>query len=1598
MLQARFGQPAKIQRAHLRALVNLMKPNDTLPSLRKFLDTLESHIRELDALGKKTDSYGDLLVCIVLDKLPADTLKNLPREHRVDEWCLDDLRRALFQELQVLESGGAQLKQSQPRQQQQGHPPAAALHYGASYPTQQATTRSCVYCREDHSHVQCSKVREPKERLKIVQKNNLCSNCLIANHKAAQCFSKGRCYICQKKHHSSLHDEQFEQKRSAAPVQPRVQPAPASTVQPAPTDVNPIIAGTIAANKKSFVPQVFLKTAVGTIASNDCRCTANILFDDGSHRSFITTKLSKEIGLETIRKEVVQLSAFGEAGGATRVYDVKEFSIVTDSGEFVKITALSVPLIAAPLRNKISEDIRNLPYIKSLKLAHPVCSEEEFNIDVLIGGDYYYAIVGDENIRGPGPTATASKIGYLLSGPSGGGSTAISSRATNLHVSLMADDTDLSRLWTLESMGIQPENEEQRTVEEYQKKCIVFEEGAYKARLPRVESHPKLPSNLEICMKRTRSTARRLFKKPSLFTFYSKILQDQLERGFIEKFDISPRPASQGHHYIPHQEVIRDSETTPIRMVFDCSCKGKNGVSLNSCLQTGPPLQTDIIDILLSFRLRVSGLVSDVEKAFHHVRLHEDDRDSVRFLWLTNEDDPESPFQAYRFRVVPFGAKSSPFILNAVILKHLKENDSAVSRDMLASIYVDNLVTGCQTTEDALNYYQEAKSTLQSAGFNLKIWATNDPVVAAKLEEDGRLDKATHVKVLGMQWLPAIDELRFPIFNILSTDKSFSTKRDVLRGAAAVYDPLGLLTPITIRARFLLQDLWKEEFAWDQPLPDAFHDRWIEIARDIEAAATSQIKRRYDVDESSNNYKLHVYVDASKQGYGAVVFLVNGSKTSFVIAKSRVAPVKTLTLPQLELMAAVLGSRLAATVQKSFNRHLSFKTVMWSDAQIVLHWIKDGGKTTFVNNRVAEIQKLNKKHGTEIEWKYCPTKDNPADFLTRGATLEEFNLSSLWKVGPDWISTEADWPKWNQSSRASCLHVSSLHTVVEEESVAAKLDISNCIDETKFGDCNKLFRVTAWVKRFLKNRKLPLHERQFGELTAAELKAAEDQWIRSSQRRFLPAETQYFDKKKQGRRPTVVSQLDLFRDEDRIIRCGGRMKKAEIPEAARHPVLIPRHTHLSKLIIIEAHSRVLHSGSNVTITAVRQKYWIPALRQQVKSIIHRCVICRRVSGPAYQQPDHAGLPEWRVTESRPFYATGVDYTGAITVLDVNKKEIKVYICLFTCGATRSVHLEVVEDLTTAAFIRAFRRFCGRRGLPALMVSDNASTFECAADVIENIFKNPKIERYFAERRIKWKFIPKRAPWYGGFWERLIGLTKTTLRKCLWRKKIQDYEMRTLIVDIEAVLNDRPLTHPSTDLADGEPLTPSHLTHGFSLTSLPTAFASEEEYLDPTYGEEPSALSRRAQYLHGVFKGFWQRWRKEYLTALREKHSATKGKKEEVIQVGDIVLIHGDELRIKWKYARVESLIYSEDGVVRAANLCTADGQTNRPISKLYPLEVRAKAIPPTPSSIPDGPVNKQLLPSSTTNVPSAQRKKRDAALRATDRIRAIAEEDEREFY
>ena len=280
-----------------------------------------------------------------------------------------------------------------------------------------------------------------------------------------------------------------------------------------------------------------------------------------------------------------------------------------------------------------------------------------------------------------------------------------------------------------------------------------------------------------------------------------------------------------------------------------------------------------------------------------------------------------------------------------------------------------------------------------------------------------------------------------------------------------------------------------------------------------------------------------------------------------------------------------------------------------------------------------------------------------------------------------------------------------------------------------------------------------------------------------------------------------------------------------------------------------------------------------------------------------------------------------------------------YIFLFTCPTSKGIHLEVVTDLSTYTFLLAFQQFTSRKSLPQVVISDNGSTYLSAAEELTSLLSSQELKEALGRQDILWKFIPKRAPWYGGFWERLVGLTKMSLKKVLGRAHISLLMLQTLVVEIEATLNDRPLTHVSCDITDAEPITPAHLLYGRRITSLPYRRVEEDEVVDPTFGEDTN-IEKRVKQLTSILQHFRSRWKHEYLTSLREFHKMS-GNNKQKIGVGDIVLVHDDCETIYCKLAIVESLICGKDNLVRAANIWTANGRTNRAITRLYPIEIRA---------------------------------------------------------
>ena len=340
----------------------------------------------------------------------------------------------------------------------------------------------------------------------------------------------------------------------------------------------------------------------------------------------------------------------------------------------------------------------------------------------------------------------------------------------------------------------------------------------------------------------------------------------------------------------------------------------------------------------------------------------------------------------------------------------------------------------------------------------------------------------------------------------------------------------------------------------------------------------------------------------------------------------------------------------------------------------------------------------------------------------------------------------------------------------------------------------------------------------------------------------------------------------------------------------------------------------------------------------MRKLIHNCRICKWFKGVGYKIPRPADLPEGRVQATTAFVDVGIDFAGPLYVKFVSDLQ-KAYICIFTCSSSRAIHLETVPNLSTAAFIRCLKKYIARRVLPNVITSDNAKTFKNANKEIGKLLKSAEVQEYVAQKNIVWKFILERAPWFRGFYERMVQAVKQPLRKILGNARIDHGELTTAVAEIEGVVNSRPLTYICSDEFK-EPITPAHLVIGRRILNLPIHDVDEEDEYDFT------TIEKRARHLCTLLGHFWARWKNEYLLSPRELHrlKSTNQKGAEV-QEGDVVVVkESGASRNTWKLAVVEQLITSGENEVRGAAARVVNGRgrlsrINRPLKTLYPLEV-----------------------------------------------------------
>ena len=455
-----------------------------------------------------------------------------------------------------------------------------------------------------------------------------------------------------------------------------------------------------------------------------------------------------------------------------------------------------------------------------------------------------------------------------------------------------------------------------------------------------------------------------------------------------------------------HRVIKESSDTTKLWVVFDGSASSNTGISLNDTLLTGPKLQEDLFDILLRFRSHQYVLTGDIEKMYRQIPIRPEDRKYQQILWRNSNGE----IDAYQLNTVTFGLSAAPY-LALRCLKQLADDEGhqfpRASLVLRHDFYVDDALTGADTKEEVLSIRKELTDLLQSAGFNIRGWASNDPDILRGLSEQDKCRKlqlgdSQTLKTLEVFWDSQVDAILYSVNTLADLPRLI--KRSIRSVIARIYDPLGLLAPVIIRAKIILQRVWSLKINWDESLPADLHS---ELSRYYTQLALINNVRfpRKTVIPAATRMELHDFCDASEKAYGACVYIRTISsdgtiQSHLLTAKSKVAPLKIQSIPRLELSGALRLATLIASVQKAITIKIS-RIVYWTDSTIVLQWIKSSPHMlkTFVANRVAEIQtKTNLS-----DWSHVPTADNPADLISRGQTPKEFLRPSIWKNGLEWL-------------------------------------------------------------------------------------------------------------------------------------------------------------------------------------------------------------------------------------------------------------------------------------------------------------------------------------------------------------------------------------------------------------------------------------------------------------------------------------------------------------------------------------------------------------------------------------------------------------------
>ena len=1049
-LEDKYGHLSEVAGSYVVSLLELSTISERdVSKIHRFYEQLLFNVESLETLGK-LDSIEGTTYYVVLRKLEiikAELVTHVKTDWR--DWTFKDLLESLKKWTET------NLVTKVSKRGKFGKDPYSQSPGGRAFGSRDHEIK-CVYCEStDHRAKTCDKVLTPLERKKILAKKRLCFNCASGQHHANSCKSKISCQLCEGRHHTSICESKN------------------------PDETNSGTSFTASINKTSVIHPVVLIKINGQ--------TFRALLDSGASHSYASSTLIEQIKARPVKTSTRRIATLM----STTTTKVEEYDLSLEAilrkfvlnARVTKINKRELLTLDNPNYERVLSEYQHLRGVT----IDDMTDDRKLPVHLIIGANEYAKIRTQTQARvgrQGEPVAELTRFGWAIMAPGDGADLKTGFLAVNT-------TTDYDRLCTLDVLGLEdsPPGDQGEVYKEFREQLTRHPiEGWYETNLTWKGNHPPLPSNRSGSLTRMKSQINKLRRDGNLEA-YDTIIQEQLAEGVIEK---APEKVVGRECYVPHRAVIRDeAEGTKMRIVYDCSAKAdRNSPSLNDCLDPGPPLQNKLWNVLVRGRFHPVCLTGDIRKAFLQVRIRDGDRDALRFHWLKSLDSNE--VETYRFTRALFGLAPSPFLLGGVIEQHLigwEPRHPQSVQEIRRSLYVDDLISGGTAVNEVQELKRNAIEIFDDASFHLHKWHSNVPELETMEQSTGsyadmepsfveqqlNISQSNKTSILGLPWDCDKDTLSVTFPKKISEEP---TKRGILGKLAKVYDPIVLVSPVTLEGKVIYRNACDSKLSWDTPIRESLLKEWLKWEDSLPARVTfnrTLVPHREPIEA----VELHSFGDASGRGVCAAVYAVvrqqSGVSQGLVTAKSRLAK-RGLTIPRLELVAGHMAVNLVQNVRGAIEGFPITGVYCWLDSTVALHWICGNGEyRQFVANRVQKIQ----AHYVD-GWRYVPTAQNPADIGSRGGPVNDMKL---WWHGPVWLPSAESWPTNPVTSQSS---ESAAESQIIQSVLATVEDEPDVFDELlEKRDLPTTLRVCAWISRFVHNssRKPKI----YGPLTAEEL-------------------------------------------------------------------------------------------------------------------------------------------------------------------------------------------------------------------------------------------------------------------------------------------------------------------------------------------------------------------------------------------------------------------------------------------------------------------------------------------------------------------------------